>query len=57
MNDDVSALGKPQKKFSTNGRPFREGGGGEGRAIKEKRTSFKPFLLLCYHLKIEIILL
>ena len=33
-------LGKLQKKSSSNGQAIKRGGGGKGRAIKEKRTIF-----------------
>ena len=42
------ALGKPQKKVHPLvAGPLRGGGGGKGRAIKEKRTFLKTFFLFC----------
>ena len=48
-------LGKPQKKSSTNGQAIKRGGGGKGRAIKEKKLFFNFFFIL-FPFKNEIFL-
>ena len=51
------SLGNPQKKIPPLMAGPLRGGGGKGRAIKEKITFFETFFLFCCHLKIKIILL